>query len=172
MLLLEAVAVAMDLETKSIIAAMDDKDQSAQESPQIGLRSLPVANFFVVYGMSFELATQAVGNPAAAGNGVIALHAIKNVVKPQYAGSQVFDSPLFDELCTLCYRIAASESAGLRASMVEVMSAFAYSRQGTGAASQIRRILAVLAYALRSAVPTRDVASNCKSYIGAQPHIA
>jgi hypothetical protein len=157
----------MDGGDPSIKAAMDDKPvtetkpgETATKTPTI--RSMPTANFFVVYGLSFELASQSLGHSATSANGVTALHAIRNVVNPEYCGTQLFDSPLFDELCTLCYRIALGETASLRGEVVRAMRAFAVSRRGSANDQQVRRALAVITFALRSAVPSQEVASTCK----------
>jgi hypothetical protein len=165
--ILEAVSISMDSRDASIKAAMDDKPltefkptETAAKMPTI--RAMPTANFFVVYGLSFELASQSLGNPATSANGATALHAIRNVVDPELCGTQLFDSPLFDELCTLCYRIALSETAILRTEVVRAMRAFAVSRRGTASDEQVRRALAVITFALRAAVPSLEVASTCE----------
>ena len=78
----------MDEGTPHIKAAMDDKPvtetkpgETATKMPTI--RSMPTANFFVVYGLSFELASQSLGHSATSASGVTALHAIRNVVNPE-----------------------------------------------------------------------------------------
>ncbi len=160
--ILDAVAISMDGGDPSIKSAMDDKKpgEVMQDSKMPTLRPMPTANFFVVYGLSFELATQSVGNPAASASGVTALHAIRNIVDPVYCGTQLFDSPLFDELCTMCYRIALSESAALKKEMILIMGAFATSRRGSADDQQVRRALAVITFALRAAIPSRGLTSN------------
>lgn len=162
--ILDAVAISMDGGDPSIRSAMDDTkpEMVVPDGKKPTLRPMPTANFFVVYGLSFELATQSVGNPAASVSGATALHAIRNIVDPVYCGTQIFDSPLFDELCTMCYRMALSEPAALRKQVILVMGTFATSRRGSGDDQQIRRALAVITFALRAAVPSREVQSNCE----------
>lgn len=134
------------------------------------IRPQPLPFFFVAYGLAFETATSALGDPSGSEAATGALQAMQSLVKPIYCGSALFTSSVFDELCTLCYRIALGESALLKAEMVRVMAAFAASRGVSGDQEQIRRVVAVIAYTLRSVIGSRETPSTCTYGLGGVWH--
>ena len=148
----------------SILEAFGYKETGEQGSIAFGptLRPGPLPNFFVVYGLAFEIISKSFGNPAASIEAIAAAKALQTLVKPIYSGVALFASSIFDELCTLCYRIALSEGASLRLEMVQVMSNFATSRGASGDQDQIRRVVAVITFALRAGIGSHDARSNCK----------
>lgn len=129
------------------------------------IRPEPLPNFFVVYGLAFETISRSFGNPSAKLESIAAAKALQTLVKPIYSGAALFSSSIFDELCTLCYRIAIGEGAALRTEMMQIMSGFACSRGTSGDQDQIRRVVAVITYTLRVSVGTAEAPSNCKQTV-------
>lgn len=164
-ILLESLATAMAAQDQSILQAFGLKEENAKLGGLSGpvIRPEPLAHFFVAYGLAFETASAALGDPSASNAAAGALQAMISLVTPIYSGSALFISSVFDELCTLCYRIALSESASLRTHMVPVMSSFAVSRGQAGDQEQMRRVLAVIAFSLKSAIGSSETPSNCES---------
>lgn len=121
-----------------------------------------VANFFVVYGLAFQLLTEAIGESASTYRAEVAMRAIQCLVHDEMSGTDLFASSVFDELCTLCYRIALLSSASVKTAMFDIMSAFASSRGEQCDQEQARRCLAVIAFALKSSIGSREVPSNCE----------
>lgn len=163
--LLHAVAIGLAANDPFIVGAVDGATfQSAAEPapPAPGIRAEPSTNFYILYGLAFECLTRALGtDPQLA---LVSLQAMGSLIRPSLAGSRVFEGAFFDELCTVCYRIAMSEGAAVKGEMVELVAAFAVSRKGTDGldSAQIRRTLAIVAFVLRQTIPSRDVGSNCE----------
>lgn len=163
--LLHAVAIGLAANDVFIVGAVDGQtftsatEPAASAAPVIGPE--PSTNFYVLYGLAFECLTRAMGSdPAMA---TVALRVMTSLVRPQLSGTTVFEGAFFDELCTICYRIAMSESAAVKADMVELIATFAVSRKGSVGfdAAQVRRALAVVAFVLRQTIPAPGIASNC-----------
>lgn len=163
-MILEALALAMKANDASILEAFgyDHSREQGSDLTAITIRPGPLPNFFVVYGLAFETISRSFGNPAARHESIAAAKALQTLVKPIYSGAALFSSSIFDELCTLCYRIAIGEGASLRTEMMQVMSSFASSRGPSGDQDLIRRVVAVITYALRVSVGTSEAQSNCK----------
>ena len=163
-MILEALALAMKVNDASILEAFgyDQSQEQGTTIPTATIRPGPLPNFFVVYGLAFETISRSFGNPAARQESIAATKALQTLVKPIYSGAALFSSSIFDELCTLCYRVAIGEGATLRTEMVQIMSNFASSRGPAGDQDHIRRVVAVVAYALRVSIGTADAQSNCK----------
>lgn len=125
--ILEAVAAAMQDRDPYVLAAMDGKETLTNGAPNTGVRTEPTALFFVVFGLVYEaLATASYDseNPASGRKvPVIALKCLKFLVTPEYAGDAVFEPSTFDELMSLFYRMAITESALVRIQLVETISA-------------------------------------------------
>ena len=113
-----------------IIGAMDGQTFTSSTAPQTApsIRSEPCPSFYVVYGLAFETLAKAIGTNQNDGKSVIALRAIKSLVNPVFSGLTVFEGAFFDELITLCYRVAMSEPSVVKKEMVAVVAAFAISR--------------------------------------------
>ncbi|WWD21891.1 hypothetical protein CI109_106379 [Kwoniella shandongensis] len=161
--LLHAVALSLASSDPFALGAMDGQtftapsDKPAATGPAI--RPEPTANFYVIYGLAFEAVIKSTGDITATSMAQACLKAMQSLVKPPLAGTTVFEGQFFDELCTVCYRIAMSEPAVVKSEMVELVSAFAVSRKGTGTidSAQTRRILAIIAFVLRQVIPTKEV---------------
>jgi hypothetical protein len=162
--LLHAVAIGLAANDPFVIGAVDGQtftssaEPSASSAPAI--RPEPATNFYVLYGLAFECLTRAMGSDPAMAS--VALRAMTSLVRPQLSGTTVFEGAFFDELCTMCYRIAMSETAAVKSDMVELIAVFATSRKGSTGfdAAQVRRALAVVAYVLRQTIPAPGIASN------------
>jgi hypothetical protein len=126
------------------------------------IRPNPLPHFFVAYGLAFEIISRSFGNPAALKDSLAAARALQTLVQPIYSGAALFTSSVFDELCTICYRIALGEGALLKAEMVKIMQAYATSRGISGDQDQLRRVVAVIAYTLRSAIGSAGTPSSCE----------
>jgi hypothetical protein len=140
-------------------------DQAREQGSDVTVSSIrpgPLSNFFVVYGLAFETISRSFGNTSARQESIAAAKALQTLVKPIYSGAALFSSSIFDELCTLCYRIAIGEGAALRTEMMQIMSGFAYSRGPSGDQDQIRRVVAVITYTLRVSIGTAEAQSNCR----------
>lgn len=168
--LLHAVAIGLAANDPFIVGAVDGQTFASNTEPQAAsapsIRAEPSTNFYILYGLAFESLTRALGSDPAMAS--VSLRAMASLIHPQFSGTGVFQGPFFDELCTICYRIAMSEGAAVKADMVELVANFATSRKGSVGfdSAQMRRALAVVAYVLRQTIPSRDVASSCKLAIG------
>lgn len=155
-MLLHAMAKAMKDDSDIAIKAV-----SGGTPPQQGIvPTAPLTHFFVLYGLAFEIVTNAIGDLNMASKSAIALSAMQSLVRVEYCGIGMFTTPIFEELTTMCYRIAMAEPARVRSEMVKVMQEFAQSRALSGPAEHIRRTLAVVTFALRSAIGSREIPSN------------
>ncbi|WVO22834.1 uncharacterized protein IAS62_004177 [Cryptococcus decagattii] len=159
--LLHAVAISFAINDPFAFGAMDGQRYDSPNPPTSlpSIRPEPSANFYIVYGLSFESLLKTIGDVSASSLASACLKAMQSLVKPVLSGTTVFGGQFFDELCTVCYRIAMSEPANVKSEAVEMMSSFATSRKGTGTmdSAQTRRVLAVVAFTLRQIVPTKEV---------------
>ncbi len=130
--LLEAVAIALSTSDAFVIGAMDGQTFANPVEPAIkaSVRSELAANFYIVYGLAFESLVKTMGDTSTAATAKVCLKIMQSLVKPQLSGS-VFEGALFDELCTVCYRIGMAEGTGIKADMCEVMRIFVTSRRGS-----------------------------------------
>ncbi|WVQ83814.1 hypothetical protein IAT38_005958 [Cryptococcus sp. DSM 104549] len=174
--LLHAVAISLAANDPFVLGAMDGQTYTTPAEPSSlpSIRPEPSANFYIVYGLAFESLIKSLGDTASRAMASACLQAMRSLVKPLLSGTTVFEGQFFDELCTVCYRIAMSEPASIRADMLEVVKSFAASRRGSGAedAAQTRRVLAIIAFALRQVVPTKEVQANWRPSDSAAERIA
>ena len=88
--------------------------------------------FFALFGLIYEalVTSSADANPSTKTqqNAIIALKALKCLVKPEYSGKALLDPTILDEFISLCYRMALTESATVQVHLVETVSAFANSQ--------------------------------------------
>lgn len=163
--LLEALGLAMSDNEESVLLALQGSPPGTVEpvTDDLIVRTKPLPNFFALYGLAFEAVSKSLGEAAAQSRAAASLRAMQSLVRIEYCGTAMFTSSIFDELCTLSYRIAATESATVRTAMVKVMAAFANSRGLFSNQDTIRRTLAIVAYALRSAIGSKDAATSCES---------
>lgn len=161
--LLHAVAIGLSTNDAFVVGAVDGQTFASNAEPPSSapsIRAEPSTNFYILYGLAFESLTRALGSDPAMAS--VALRAMASLIHPQFSGTSVFQGQFFDELCTICYRIAMSEGAAVKGDMVELMASYATSRKGSVGfdSAQMRRALAVVAYVLRQTIPSRDVAST------------
>lgn len=159
--LLEALALSMRAESPAILQAFGLQPTTESTSGP-AIRPEPLPHFFVVYGLAFEIMSQSFGNPTATKDALAAAKAMQTLVKPIYCGIALFSSAAYEELCTLCYRIALGESALLRAEMVQIMGNFASSRGPSGDQEQIQKAVGIITYTLRASIGSTNEPSNCE----------
>lgn len=170
--LLHAVAIGLANDDPFIVGAIDGQTFTSAVEPkkETGMaRPEPSTNFYIIYGLAFESLTRAIGSDRKMA--MVALRSMTSLVQPKLSGTTVFDGAFFDELITLCYRIAMSEPARVKAEMVEVVCALATSRKD-GDQAQLRRALAVIAFVLRETIPSRDTKSSLSSSDPAADRVA
>lgn len=110
----------------NILAAMDGKEGTADAPP---LREGPSAFFFVVFGLAYEALAQSSTNAASRpSNDLVttaALEALESLVKPEYAGDAILDTPIFEEFTSLCYRMAMMETDDVHVPLVRTIASLA-----------------------------------------------
>lgn len=134
--ILNAVAIAMQNDDPSILAAMDGQDAPpTQPDPkaQAETREEPTVFFFVVFGLVYEaLATSTPDSgPDAQRTSIVSLQALKCLVRRKYCGRVFNDPPLFEELLNLFYRMALTEPSGVQIHLVEAIASLADSIKST-----------------------------------------
>lgn len=141
----------------------------------------PVTFFYILFGLVFE--TLVTSTPESGmqnvRNTVVALQALKHLVKAQYAGNAFKDTPIFEELVNLCYRMALTEPVAVQAHLVDSLASLATSvskgqnvQPEQGPPPQVH-CLRICAYVLKRAISnTRDKAIrerqvfiNCICYL-------
>ena len=126
----------MEAKDPHILAAMDGRELGPNEKPPAPNPSNqePAAFFFIVFGLVYE-ALSTSSEDSSPGNGqrqstvIPALRALKNLVRPEYAGRAILEPTIFDEFTSLSYRLAMTEPADVQIHLVEMLSTFASSRQ-------------------------------------------
>lgn len=137
---MHAVATSMKLGDPHILAAMDglessDKDKAPSSflTQDSSSREEPTALFFAIFGLIYEAlaasSADATPSPELRRNAIIALEALKSLVRPEYSGKALLEPTIFDEFTSLCYRMGLTESAGVQSHIVEVVAAFATSQK-------------------------------------------
>lgn len=135
--MLNAVATAMETQDPFILGAMEGMDDvTAASSARRNAQLEPTAMFFVIFGLVYEaLSSSAPYSESTAANGnmpLIALRAMKCLVRREYSGRALLEPTIFDELLNLWYRIAMTEPPALQAQLMEVVRVFATEQcQGT-----------------------------------------
>ena len=129
--MMHALAIALGANDKFALGAMDGQafTSSAEPTSIPPIRAEPCANFYIIYGLAFESLVKSLGDSSASNMAQVCLRLVQSLVQPRISGN-VFQGSFFDELCTVCYRIAMSEGAGVKAEMCEVMREFVVSRKG------------------------------------------
>jgi hypothetical protein len=162
--LVNALAISLALSDPYTYSAVDGQavhSASAVPAPP-SVKAEPAANFYILYGLSFEALVKSLGDSSTTQMAQTALRAMSSLVRPEISGTTVFQGAFFDELCTVAYRIAMSAPAVVKRDMVELLSSFVTSRVHTNAFdhAQARRVLAVITYVLRGTIPSPDVQSS------------
>ena len=89
----------------------------------------PATFFYVMFGLVFE--TLVTSTPESGTQNVrstiVALRALKHLVKPEYAGNAFKDVPIFEELVNLCYRMALTEPVAVQIHLVDALASLARS---------------------------------------------
>lgn len=89
----------------------------------------PATFFYVLFGLVFE--TLSTSTPESGlqniKSTVVALKALKHLVKADYAGNAFKDMPIFEELVNLCYRMALTEPVAVQAYLVDSLASLATS---------------------------------------------
>lgn len=126
----------MDVNDPGVQAAMDGLESPAPPTTngtQVAPRTEPTALFFVIFGLVYEaLSVNSSDSPSAQRSviSLIAMRTLKNLVRSEYAGTALLDAPIFDELVSLWYRMAMTETAALQVHLLETISVFAISYRG------------------------------------------
>lgn len=143
--ILQAVAMAMDAEEPAIHSAMDGLETASvvESNGTVSKRTEPVVFFYVVFGLVYEaLAAPSSETVSAALRQriiIAALQALKSLVNPKYAGNALSEPTAFDELISLFYRIAMTETAAIQIHLIRVATALATSQdQQSKAAGNLR----------------------------------
>ena len=118
-----------------VLAAMDGIEPSDSNAliPNQPNREEPTAMFFAIFGLAYEAlaasSADATSSPVLRQNAVIALEAMKSLVRPEYSGKVLLEPSLFQEFRDLCYRMALTESAIVSRHLVEMVASFATSQR-------------------------------------------
>jgi hypothetical protein len=109
-----------------------DGRQNIADHPKSTRREEPATFFFVVFGLVYEtLAASSADSTSTASTRqptvIAALQALKSLVRPEYSGKALVDSPTFDEFISLCYRMAMTESASIQVYLIEMLTMLATS---------------------------------------------
>lgn len=135
--ILDAVATAMEARDPSILGAMEGVDDvKAPPSVDRSSRSEPTAMFYIVFSLVYETlstSTPYSGTPLIPSSvtSLIALRAMKSLVRREFSGKALLEPTIFDELLNLWYRMAMTEPPALQIQLVEVIRVFAI-EQGRG----------------------------------------
>lgn len=129
--MLNAVAASMETRDPYILGAMEGMDDvAAASSTKRNAGSEPTAMFFVIFGLVYEALSSSTpyseSSTAASGNmPLIAMRAMKCLVRREYSGRALLEPTIFDELLNLWYRIAMTEPPVLQTQLMEVIRVFA-----------------------------------------------
>jgi HEAT repeat-containing protein 5 len=135
--MLNAVATAMEARDPFILGAMEQADDVTTASTDRSARSEPTAMFFAVFSLVYEALSGSTPYsepipPATGSAPVVALRAMKSLVRREYSGRALLEPAIFDELLNLWYRMAMTEPPALQAQLVEAIRVFA-TEQGNNA---------------------------------------
>ncbi|WWD08143.1 hypothetical protein V865_006254 [Kwoniella europaea PYCC6329] len=165
--LLHAVAISLSLSDPFALGSIDGQSFDSPSEPanfQLSVKEEPTANFYILYGLSFESLLKSLGDHSNALYSKACLKLMSSLVKPELSGTRVFESQIFDELCTLTYRIGLSELASVKYEMIDCISTYAISRKGLEEKldqGHVRRILAIIIFNLRNCISSKEL--NIKS---------
>ncbi|KAJ8482572.1 hypothetical protein ONZ51_g5279 [Trametes cubensis] len=125
--ILHAVAIAMQKDDPSILAAMDGQETIPAVKASTDNRDEPTVFFYVVFGLVYEaLATSTPdADQDAQRTSIISLQALKCLVKRKYCGKVFNDPPIFEELLNLFYRMSLTEPSGVQIHLVEAIASLA-----------------------------------------------
>ncbi|KAG5650911.1 hypothetical protein H0H81_010574 [Sphagnurus paluster] len=99
------------------LAAMDGQEPSPDIKALANCEEPPTF-FFIVFGLVYEVSVTSSADPSASPARqslvVSALQALKCVVRPEYSGKAIEEPTIFEDLFSLCYRIAMTEPANIQ----------------------------------------------------------
>jgi hypothetical protein len=138
----------------------------------------PAMFFFVIIGLAFE-ALSSPADPTVAPNHeetlIAALQVIKCLLHRKYSGNAMLDPAVSEELISLCYRIAMTETPVVQIQVIELLVALPSSSNQaqkcmvSEATHDIAALcpadahcLQICAFLLRNAVATATATSLCK----------
>ncbi|KDQ54486.1 hypothetical protein JAAARDRAFT_80176 [Jaapia argillacea MUCL 33604] len=132
--ILHALAAAMEAREPFLAAAMDGQpaqgSSAGNGNPQHS-RSEPSAMFFVLFGLVYEALVSSPVDPVSDSSShsvaTIALFALKGLVRPEYSGKALLQSPVFEEWIGLCYRLAMTEPTAVQVCLLDTLTSFASS---------------------------------------------
>lgn len=129
--ILEAFSMSLLASEGFTLASLRGQAVTSAAAPEVpkDVPTEPNPSFYIIYGLAFEALVRSMGDLATAPLAQVCLRAMQGMVRPQLCGS-VFEGALFDELCTVCYRIGMGEGAVSKAEMCEVVKSFVVSRKG------------------------------------------
>ncbi|THU92726.1 clathrin-coated vesicle protein [Dendrothele bispora CBS 962.96] len=166
-IILQAVATAMQAKDSFILAAMDGREQvNGAAEPSKGARDEPTAFFFIVFGLVYEALAAAstdsmTNNSTRQASVITALRTLKSLVRPEYAGKAILEPAIFDEFISVCYRMAMTESAAVEIHLIEVLTIFAATQDQDSSVvtsltgtSPRSHCLKICAHILRHSMPT------------------
>lgn len=121
----------MERDDPFVRVAMDGREPTdADATATINGSSHQMTTFFyVVFGLVFETLAASTPDVGAQNvrNSIVALKALKHLVKPQYAGDAFKDISIFEELVNMCYRMALTEPVAVQVYLVDTLASLAYS---------------------------------------------
>ncbi|KAI0311044.1 clathrin-coated vesicle protein [Amylostereum chailletii] len=159
--ILQAVATAMEIQDPFIRGAMEGLEDPSKASTDVKApRTEPTALFFIVFGLVYETLTGSyseASNTPSGHTALVALRAMKCLVRQEYSGTALLEPTIFDELLNLWYRMAMTEPPAVQMHLVETVKAFAES-QAKPSSSAINgspqmHCLRVCAFVLKNAIP-------------------
>lgn len=128
--ILQAVTSAMETGEPAVRIALDGGDPLTTEVPATNGDTVvehPAAFFFVIFGLVFEALATSTPDVQNTRTTIVALKALKCLVRNQYAGNAFRDVPIFEELVNLFYRMALTEPAAVQIHLVETLASLAES---------------------------------------------
>jgi hypothetical protein len=86
----------------------------------------PAVFFFVIFGLAFEALSSSPPHSVLVTSNhdttmVAALQALKCLINPKYSGNAMMETTTFEELISLCYRLAMTESATVQIRLIDLL---------------------------------------------------
>lgn len=103
----------MKADDPMMIRAMDGADPASADLVNGQHRQEPTLYWPVLFGLAYEAAATSAAasdDPASAQSMETALLGLEALCQPSVAGNVFAKDAVFDELCNLCYRLAATEA--------------------------------------------------------------
>ncbi|KAI0063032.1 clathrin-coated vesicle protein [Artomyces pyxidatus] len=131
--ILQAVATAMEVHDSFVRGAMDGVENlntvETAVDPAARARTEPTTMFFVVFSLVYEALSislsYAESTSTTNNTPLVALRALKSLVRREYSGTALLEPTIFDELLNLWYRMAMTEPPAVQTHLVETLRVFA-----------------------------------------------